>query len=396
MNFIINLILLSLIVTTNYYLINVNIWIDNLDNKNKIIFSLITLFEAVFIIWIINVFYIKPIKKIEFNIKKFLHWWLKNKKIELWTSFNPSVNYILNFFQKTLNTLKNIKDEFLHGKEIKWEIELAKEIQEKLLNKKTIEVPHLNIIAQSKPAREIWWDSYDIIKHKDNYYIYVGDATWHWVWAGFIMTMVNALISWFAKIYEKWNEILSFTNEIIKPRIKSSLLMSLLLVRWNDKKKKLYMTWAGHEYLMIYKNKENKCIKIKSGWVAIWMTTNINNILKEKEIEFEEHDIIVLYSDWITEAINRPRKDWKEEMFGERRLMNAIEGSPNIKLKDYKSAKWIFKNITIELSKFMWYKHTQLDDITLVVIEYKSKDYNILEDFSEDIPEDLITEWNWK
>jgi hypothetical protein len=41
--------------------------------------------------------------------------------------------------------------------------------------------------------------------------------------------------------------------------------MSLLLVRWDDKNKKMYMTGAGHEYLMIYKQKQKKCFRIKSG-----------------------------------------------------------------------------------------------------------------------------------
>jgi hypothetical protein len=44
-------------------------------------------------------------------------------------NINPDVNYIMLFFTKTLNTLKNIKDEFLHGKEIKSEVSIGKEIQ---------------------------------------------------------------------------------------------------------------------------------------------------------------------------------------------------------------------------------------------------------------------------
>ncbi|MBT3726387.1 SpoIIE family protein phosphatase [bacterium] len=39
------------------------------------------------------------------------------------------------------------------------------------------------------------------------------------------------------------------------------------------------------------------------------MMKDCSKILKEKEISFEENDIIVLYSDGITEAINRPIKD---------------------------------------------------------------------------------------
>lgn len=83
------------------------------------------------------------------------------------------MNYVLLFFGKTLSTLKNIKDEFLHGKEIKSEVDLAGELQEKLLNKKIPEVPELEIVGKSRPAGEIGGDSYDVISQGDNYYIYV-------------------------------------------------------------------------------------------------------------------------------------------------------------------------------------------------------------------------------
>ena len=34
-------------------------------------------------------------------------------------TINPHINYIIQFFQRVIFSLKNIKDEFLHGKEIK-------------------------------------------------------------------------------------------------------------------------------------------------------------------------------------------------------------------------------------------------------------------------------------
>ena len=89
------------------------------------------------------------------------------------------------------------------------------------------------------------------------------------------------------------------------------------------------------------------------------MTKNIHKLLKERELDFTPKDIIVLYSDGITEAINLPEKTQDAMMFGEQRLMEAIEKSPSMKSKDYKTAASVFKNITIELSKFMGYKHFQ-------------------------------------
>jgi serine phosphatase RsbU (regulator of sigma subunit) len=87
--------------------------------------------------------------------------------------------------------------------------------------------------------------------------------------------------------------------------------------------------------------------------MALGMTKNIHKILKEQEIKFEQHDIAVLYTDGITEAINQNKKDGNEQMFGEQRLKEAIEKAPNIPGKNCKSARSVFNNITIELSRFM-------------------------------------------
>lgn len=73
----------------------------------------------------------------------------------------------------------------------------------------------------------------------------------------------------------------------------------------------------------------------------------------------------------------------------EKRIVNAIETAPNLPWKEIKSATSIFNNITIELSKFMWYKHKQYDDITLVVIHYKW-DQIIENDFSKEIDKKIL------
>ncbi len=354
---------------------------------------LFLLIEVLIILIWVNLVYQKPISDLEYNIKKFIVGGFKwDEVIKIGRSNNPHIDYILLFFSKILNWLKGIKTEFFAWKAIKWEVELAEEIQWKFLNKKLIDVPNFTIKAAVKSAWEVWWDSFDVIKQKENYYIYVWDATGHWVWAGFIMVMVNSLIEWFSRLLVKWNEILANTNSILKPRLKPNLLKTLLLLRYNEKEERLFMTWAGHEYLLIYKNSKKKCYKIKSGWVALWMLKDISKFLTEREIKLDEDDIIVLYSDWITEAINQSERDWNEQMFWEERLVKAVEKAPEVYWAGYKTASLVFNNITIALSQFMWYNHIQLDDITLVVLHY-NKDKKDLEE--QKIDKTLITEWNW-
>jgi hypothetical protein len=56
------------------------------------------------------------------------------------------------------------------------------------------------------------------------------------------MIMVNTLIGAFSKIFISGAQIIANTNEILKPRVKANLLMSLLMVRWDEKNKKMFMT----------------------------------------------------------------------------------------------------------------------------------------------------------
>lgn len=351
--------------------------------------------EALIIISLIKNFYQSPIDELNKHINEFISWESKWEKININTNYsNPNIKHILKFFDVILDSLKNIKDEFISGKAIKSEVQLATELQEKLLYKKFEKVPSLDVVAKSKPAWEVGWDSYDVIREWDNFYIYVWDATGHWVWAWFVMVMTNALVSWFAKIFKSWSQILAHTNEILKPRIKSNILMTVLMVRWNELEKRFFMTWAWHEYLMVYKQAQKKCFLVKSWWLALGMTKNVHKILKEQEIKFEKNDIAVLYTDGITEAINQNIKDGNEQMFWETRLKESIEKAPNLPGTDIKTARSVFNNITIDLSKFMWYKHVQLDDVTLVVIHYKW-DQIIENDIPAEIPKDFITERDW-
>jgi len=79
------------------------------------------------------------------------------------------------------------------------------------------------------------------------------------------MMMVNALISAFATEETNGARILAETNRILKPRIKQNMMMTCVMLRWNEKEKQLYYTGAGHEHLLVYKANEQKVYKIKSG-----------------------------------------------------------------------------------------------------------------------------------
>ena len=351
----------------------------------QIIWLILISFEIIVIYLFIRTNITNPIFALKKEIADFLSGWKKWQQIKI-VSSDPYVLFIINFFNRSLEILKNFKEELHSGKELKSEVQLASEIQKNTLTKNLPTIPSIDIIWNTKSATEVWWDSYDVIQQWDNFYIYLWDVTWHWVASWFVMMMVNALISGFSKKLVNSSEIIAHTNEILKPRVPSNMLMTLLMVRWNEAEKKMYMTWAWHEYLLVYKASQKKTFQIKSWWIALWMTKNISKLVKESQIWIEKWDVIIMYTDWITEARNTNKEDWM--MFTVERLMDTIE-------KAYiKTAQWIYNEITIELSKWMWYNHKQFDDITLLVMHYRGGEV-IENDAIAVLPPENITEWNW-
>lgn len=297
----------------------------------------------------------------------------------------PDLTYIIGFFNRSFEILWNFKEEFKAGRILRSEVELAADIQRHVLKKTDIRAGSLDIVANTKSATEVGGDSYDIIERGDNQYVYLGDVTGHGVASGFVMMVVNALISGFSKMAVSGAEILANTNEILKPRVKSNMLMTCLMVRWNEVEKKLYMTGAGHEYLIIYKKSRNAVFKLKTGGLALGMTRDISKIVKESQISFDPGDVIIMYTDGITEA--RSGKKESDPMFGIDRLVNIVAASSD------KSARGIFNHITVELSRFMGYSHRQFDDITLIAAQFRENDEE--SKARKDIPPEMITEWNW-
>lgn len=84
---------------------------------------------------------------------------------------------------------------------------------------------------------------------------------------------------------------------------------------------------------------------MKSGGVALGMIKDSTKILKEQQIAFVPGDVIILYTDGISEA--RYRSEQNGILFGVDRIIESI-----IKLEN-KTAENIFRQITIDLSAWM-------------------------------------------
>ncbi len=266
-----------------------------------------------------------------------------------------SINYVKHLL---------IKKEFYLMCELKiardsiWsEMELAKRIQTALLpdNQK---LKGYDIAATMLPADEVGGDYYDIIETPEgDKWVTIGDVSGHGVDSGLIMMMAQTSI--LSKVNNNGScgpsEMISSINRIIREnisRLGSDHYMTMMALRLNQSE----MTVAGkHQDLIIYRSALNRTetVTIPGTWVGI--TDDIKDCLEELTIEINTGDIVLLFTDGITEATNA-----KGEMFGQVRLeqsLNKYADLPVGKLRD---------KIIEEVNT---YQQKQLDDMTLVVIK---------------------------
>jgi hypothetical protein len=273
---------------------------------------------------------------------------------------NDELGVIAHFFNTVTDRITDLSEDITTGKRMASELELAAKIQGDVLPKSIPDnIIGLDIVAASKASSEVGGDSFDFIPYNnDNTLIYIGDVTGHGVPAGLIMMLVSTTVRVLAKENLPPKEIIAKTNAILREKISSNHFMSFVMLNWNNMKQKLSYIGAGHEYILHYSKKEQKVNRIKSGGIALKMIPDISKILQEKSIDFQEGDVILLYTDGITEAKNNEN------------IMYEIENLEDSFLRSaHRSAKDIFEMVTKDFSNFLGYNHEQADDITLIVMK---------------------------
>lgn len=301
---------------------------------------------------------VNPLASIIQQVKNLLVGQPYNK---VYTSRIDEVGIFSHFFNEVTRNIEKLSKQLKDGKRMSSELEIASQIQKGILPTESPKTKGLKLMAKTQPASEVGGDSYDFFETKDNTYMYIGDVTGHGVPAGLVMTMVNILLDAFTQNAKDGKEVIVTTNNILQPKISSSMFMTCILLRFEHSTKKLFYVGAGHEHIIIYRSKSGTCEAQKAGGIALGMIPDNSQVVQEQEINLEEGDTVILFTDGIIEA-----KNTRGEMFGLDGLISACERycyDPDLDK--------VFQNVANTFSKFVD-EHIQEDDITLMLVRQDS------------------------
>jgi len=134
------------------------------------------------------------------------------------------------------------------------------------------------------------------------------------------------------------------------------MFMTLNVLNWSADQRKLRYTPAGHEHVLVYRAHSRDVERIKAGGVACGVLKQANAQMKEKELELAKNDLVLLYTDGVTECMNP-----KNEEFGLERVIRVLKNKGNTSPKD------LCDYIYAALEEFRGQAEVH-DDVTLVAL----------------------------
>jgi phosphoserine phosphatase RsbU/P len=238
------------------------------------------------------------------------------------------------------------------------EIDIARRIQTSILPPVTT-ARNLEIAARMIPASEVGGDYYDVRPAEDGCWIGVGDVAGHGLPAGIVMLMVQSAVATMTKSQEgSPAALLGILNDVVYDNIHHRMLqneyVTFTLIRYHEDGRLIFA--GAHEELVLLRKAADKCESLDTPGTWVGATSEIRAVTRDTSARLEVGDLLVVYTDGITEAENG-----SGEPFGIERMCKEIESSreqPVTSIRDH------------VLATAQAWSPTQVDDMTLVVMRY--------------------------
>ncbi len=239
------------------------------------------------------------------------------------------------------------------------ELQLAMEIQQRFQPTAPPVVPGYEFQGISFPCYEIGGDYYDFIQREDGrLVIALGDVSGKGTAAALLMSSLHASIHAQTGSHDSLVETISAVNRYLADNIPSNRFVTLFYAELDPESGALSFLNAGHNPPLIV-HAAGTVEQLASGGLPLGIKVNAE--YREGRTTLQRGDVLVIYSDGVTEAASP-----SGEEFGPTRLYEVV--SRNVD----SSAAGIRDRIESALTKFS--QGTQAaDDITLVIVKRQAE-----------------------
>jgi len=245
------------------------------------------------------------------------------------------------------------------------EMQVAQEIQQTLLPVGFPDIEGYEIASHYEAAKEVGGDYYDFVEvDKDTLGIAVADVSGKGVPGSLVMTMIRTALRTEARGMKDAAEVLARVNEFVVGDMKRGMFVTVFYVIIDSKNRRLNYASAGHNPMILYRPSTKKTYYLNPKGFPIGIQLAEKGLFRKSiesdTIRLREDDILLVYTDGITEAMNPNR-----ELFGEERLLQLVREYGHLPVDEF------VEKVREEIQSFTE-GDVQYDDITLVAIKEKT------------------------
>ncbi|MFZ1289388.1 MAG: GAF domain-containing SpoIIE family protein phosphatase [Melioribacteraceae bacterium] len=273
---------------------------------------------------------------------------------------SKSVSTFAGFASVAIENAK-LFEESIEKERLEKELDVARDVQYKILPQQTPKYDNLEISALFVPAFEVGGDYYDFFKIDENKLgIVIADVSGKGIEAAFVMAEVKGVFSSLSKLIKNPKEILIQANSILENCLTKKSFVTAIYGIIDTSYGIFTFVRAGHAPLFYFNGKNVEKLIPEGIGLGLDFTNKFVNSIKEMEIKLNNNDILVLFTDGINEALNE-----NKEEFGYHRLEDVINTNSQLSVDELSNQ--IMKSVTT-FSK----NNSQHDDITLVLLKWNS------------------------
>ena len=252
---------------------------------------------------------------------------------------------------------RRLFNEALEKQKMEEELEIARDIQKNLLPHTIPQYKKFDIAAYNMTSKQVGGDFYDIIPLDDSSFcIAIADVSGKGVPAALLTANLQAFLKIICKHGMSLSEATELINDLVTDNTMDGKFITFFWGVLDENNLTFNYVNAGHNPPLLIRNK--KIIKLDKGGIILGVMKTFTPY-ESPTISLEKDDIIILFTDGVTEAMDKNSNEFSDE-----RLEELALKSTDLNVSE------IIENIRISVNKFAA-GTIQSDDITLLVVKVK-------------------------
>jgi len=244
----------------------------------------------------------------------------------------------------------------MESERVQKELQIAGDIQQRLLPKEIVPIPHYEVSAAAQPCTSVGGDFYDVISLGNNRYAFVmADVTGKGVPAALLVSTLHASLRAYIQSDTNLSDLTAKLNNLVFENSPAERFITFFIMILDCVKHSLTYVNAGHNFPYLLRQQTQDVVELEASGLPLGMVDNVQ--YESKQIDLGPNDVLALYTDGVTEAMDKSKQQYSEERL-KQTLLNSIVGAAN-QIRD---------NVLQDVREFIG-KEPPSDDLTLLVLK---------------------------